>query len=381
MVNLITNPPTLETQLPTVPTINPLPHIEVPNLPTSTISLSNRLIERLDDWENRLDHLLPNFSIQNKIDQLGQAIKEKFAPLARFSEWLDEEGEGSWYQKLAVFLYKLPMRAVRNIVRMLYSIIENALYAAVHPLKATLQLAKAIVGFVSELTKPETWSKIGAGIVGGALGQALGSGNPLSLIGFAIGGAMMLGGITAGALKEALEAETGKKIEAVNAYLFDQLKNLPETALTGFLIGLLIGSTQRGQKQAHAEVEQANQFVKDHDLPQYSSVHVNESGDAILRWDGIDKFQLEKMNLQFFSKKYLPQSLYFHSQQMLNFAELNLSSTGLELSFNFKTFGIWKWGETNLTFNRVISLDDFLKHNWQAFRDVVVENSNNLVYG
>ncbi len=108
---------------------------------------SERAITYLNDIEKRLDERIPNFPLQNKLDQLGRTLEAQFAPLKKFNAWLDCNGEGEWYRQLANFLVKLPARAVRNIVRLLYSIIEGLAYAAVHPLKACTNLAKMLVCF------------------------------------------------------------------------------------------------------------------------------------------------------------------------------------------------------------------------------------------
>ncbi|MBS0655324.1 MAG: hypothetical protein JSR46_06085, partial [Verrucomicrobia bacterium] len=146
---------------------------------------------------------------------------------------------------LATFLVKLPARAVRNIVKVLYDIVKTCIYAAVHPLKALNQLAKLLVNLAYELTKPETWTKIGAGMIGASCGQALITGSPLSAIGVGIGAAMVIGGLSVGALQAALEAEEGSRGEAALQNLDQQIQEIPETMLTGFLLGLLMGGIRR----------------------------------------------------------------------------------------------------------------------------------------
>ena len=117
-------------------------HRFITPLAQATHNWNERAISHLNNCENKLDEKMPNLFIQNKIDSLGRSLEAKFAPLTEFNKWLDSNGEGDWYKKLALFLAKLPARAVRNIVRLLYSLIKGLMYATVHPLKAPIKLAK-----------------------------------------------------------------------------------------------------------------------------------------------------------------------------------------------------------------------------------------------
>lgn len=205
-----------------------------------------RAISRLDDFERRLDEKIPNSLIQTKIDKLGRAVEKKFAPLSRFNDWLNRHEMGSWYRQLATFLVKLPIQAVRNIVQLLYSIIKGAFYTVVHPMKTFVQLAKLLVRLVHELTKPETWSKIGASVMGASAGNALVTANPFALIGVGVGAAIVAGGISWGMLKAylAVDSQQSGRSAALEALLY-QTKQLPEAALTGFCMGLLFGGIQK----------------------------------------------------------------------------------------------------------------------------------------
>src|SRR5262249_25257758 len=158
--------------------------------PESMRNLRERTIHYLDQLDAKLDKKWPNLTIQNKFDHIYNYLQTKFAPLKEFNEWLDSNGHGKWYAQLSTFLAKLPLRAVRNIVRLLYAIIKGAAYSVVHPLKASIHVARLILLLLDELTKPETWSKMSVGILGASVGQTLITGNPLSLIGIGIGGAM-----------------------------------------------------------------------------------------------------------------------------------------------------------------------------------------------
>ena len=115
---------------------------------------------------------------------------------------------------------------------------------AVHPLGSVSQLARLVVRLLVALTQPETWSKIGAGCLGASFGQTLVTGNPLSLLGIGIGTACLLGGVSIGALRAALLADEGNRAPAAWENCKEQLTELPETALTGFFTGMLIGNVQ-----------------------------------------------------------------------------------------------------------------------------------------
>lgn len=250
-----------------------------------------RAIAHLDNCERRLDEKVPNSLIQNKIDDLGHAIENKFAPLKKFNDWLNKNEMGSWYKQLAMFLVKLPMQAVRNIVRLLYSIVKSVFYAAVHPMKAAVQLAKLLVRLAHELTKPETWSKMGAGILGASVGQALVTGNPFSVIGLGIGAGMLVGGISIGMLKTALENEKGHRWDAVKEHLLFQLKALPEAALTGFIMGLIVGGIERAVSlPMTARIDDyVNQIIQENNLPASTQWSFDPSSGKItinVPWEG-----------------------------------------------------------------------------------------------
>lgn len=226
-----------------------------------------RSILHLENCEKRLDEKIPNSAAQNKIDALGRKIELKFAPLKKFNDRLDCNGNGSWYKQLATFLYKLPIRAVRNIIRLIYNIVKSALYAAVHPLKAVLKLAKLFMLLTDELTKPATWSKIGAGVIGASVGHSFVSGNPFSVIAIGIGTAMVVGGFTAGAIKAALHAEHDARLQRVKDEILKQAIELPESALTGFFIGVITGGIQRvvqdiHQARAEQNIQETDNYVR-----------------------------------------------------------------------------------------------------------------------
>lgn len=256
---------------------------------------NERAIYKLNQWETKLEKAMPNFKIQRRIDSIGQYIEKKFAPLKEFNRWLDSNGHGAWYHQLATFLAKLPARAIRNIVRLVYQIIKSIFYAGVHPLKSLTRLAKLIVSLIDALTKPETYSKIGAGMIGASLGQAAVMGNFISLMGLGIGGAMLAAGLSMGALKAAVEAQKGVKIKAVKEHLLMQAKQLPESLLTGFFMGLLFGGIQRAVAPSQYRITTvedakayAKQFIKENNLPDPLKIVLDpDKGEVSIYWNSI----------------------------------------------------------------------------------------------
>ena len=209
------------------------------------VQWSDPIIHSLDNLDDVIDEIFPNSNVQEKIDALGHQIKQEFSNLAKFDQWLEENGGKDWHEQLATYLVKLPMRSARNVVGALYSVISTALYLSVHPMKGINHLAKEVIILMESLTKPEVWPKIGAGSIGAIAGQSFILGNPISLMGFGIGGALILAGVTVDSLTAAIEAEEGKELIGVKDKLKHYAAKLPENVLTGFFMGMLIGGIRR----------------------------------------------------------------------------------------------------------------------------------------
>lgn len=249
-----------------------------------------RAIHFLDGIEKKIDTILPNFFFQQKIDDLAGFIKSKFSKLTTFNHWISSNGNGAWYKQLAVSLCKLPLRVARNFVLLLFNIVKIALQTVVHPAKAVVKLAKLIVNLVHEITLPETWSKMGAGIVGAGVGQGIITGNPISVIAMGIGGAMIIAGLTFGALKGAILAERGHRLEGVGHELFKQALQLPESFLVGMCLGMLMGAVQvkieNYGKSIYNEtiIERVNLRLRHFHLPPSSDIIVDPNGAVIIKW-------------------------------------------------------------------------------------------------
>jgi len=270
--------------------------------------LHERITGQITQAQTQLDRLMPNFWMQNCADACLTIIEEIFAcsSLQPFNEWINSTGNGEWYQQLAIFLAKLPLKAARNILHTIASLIKGTLqtviYTAAHPLKAPLELAKWIVNLANELSKPEVWTKIGISMMGSNIGYALATGNPISTLLLAIGGTMALAGISMGALKAAVYAEQGRKLDAAGTNVITQMKNVAEEMTTGLCLGLLIGGVQQalrsiqqtGRNISHSMdtaasktnhgTAQARDFINQHHMPQYDHITINNNSINML-WE------------------------------------------------------------------------------------------------
>ena len=108
-------------------------------------------------------------------------------------------------------------------------------------------------------------------MTGSYLGHVAIAGTPLSTIGVGVGAAMTVAGLSFGALRASIQADAGGKLTAIKQNLSLQAERLPESFLTGFLTGLLVGGvrkairgkqTQIHEKQAQMHVKQAQIHAK-----------------------------------------------------------------------------------------------------------------------
>lgn len=268
-------------------------------------SWHERIVIRLDNIEKRLDCLIPNRPVQNSFDKMCREIKEEFASkdFDEFNRWIDSNGDGAWYCRLATFLAKLPLRVARNMLGLIGSLIKTLIkwsaYAMMHPMKAPIELAKKLVDLIHALTQPATWSRIGAGTLGASLGQAFAVGNPLSAITMAIAIAMIIGGVTIETLKAALEAHPDSRKEKIVNHLLNEGHSLPEMMLTGLTTGLLIGGIQKlvqefrysdaiRKKLSGMAKEQAAEYVRENGYPEGYMLKYSEKKITI-SWD-IEQF-------------------------------------------------------------------------------------------
>lgn len=208
-------------------------------------------IDILDQWDIRLEEKMPNNQVQEALDKFGKKIESLVQQSAELTRWIDQNDAKEWYKQLSHFVATLPIKAARNILSMTYSILKGAAYAFVHPLKFLNHAAQLLIRFVVMLGKPEFYTKLGTGMIGASLGNlaVMGGMSPPALIGLGLGGAFLLGGLTAGAIKAALADKSDAN--SVKTYLWNELKTLPEVLLTGFLLGALVGGIQKISSSPH----------------------------------------------------------------------------------------------------------------------------------
>ncbi|NGX38557.1 MAG: hypothetical protein K1000chlam2_01731, partial [Chlamydiae bacterium] len=313
-------------------------NIQIDKQPRAPREWAGRIVACLNAWDAEVDALLPNnLRIQDSMDRLANEIKEIFAPLAKFNHWLKESGNGDWYQRLAGSLILLPLRSASNVVSYLYSAISTILYTAVHPLNGLNHIAKSIVIVLDELTKPENWSKMGCGSIGALAGQTLILGNPLSLIGLGIGGAVIAAGISVDALDAAIRCERGKELEVIRDRLVLHVGQAPEALLTGLFTGMLIGGIRRATQGATKPMD-IERKPTSHEYKKFENVAQFADGD----WSGHIK-TLHNMTLEE-AKAFADQndkvSFFFYMKSNLTYGNgtpnMNYFSSGDAVFFSGK---------------------------------------------
>jgi hypothetical protein len=312
--------------------------IEMPavNLEKET-TLSGRMIQYFSSAEEFFDKKLPDNTLQKKMDEMGLYLEEKFACFPEFNQWLNTNNEGDWYQKLAMFLVKLPPKAARNVIRLLYDVIHSLLYGMAHPLKATARAGKNLVLLVEELSKPHNWSKMGSSMIGASFGQFLGTGgvNPLSIVGVGIGGALLIAGISVDSLKVVTSA---KDETAAMETLQGHVAALPEALMTGFCMGMLLGAIQRGmqvhQKNLYAVTDRstarvwANKYVAAHHMPPPNQVFWTHSKHVVMQWRHPVHMAGRSRNLWFIKDPASPHFLkLFRNQALTKYGSVGLGAS------------------------------------------------------
>ena len=245
-----------------------------------------RAIAKLDVYDTKLEtwfrQKYPSISSrQDQIDQLGKTIRSQFSNLSRYNAWLrSDETTGSLSRDTAMYLVRLPLRALHNIVTLFYIVIKEILFAIAHPMKAVIQTARQIVIFIYDLTQPETWSKIGASIIGSEVAQMLILTNPILPISVGIGIFVLVGGLCVGALRAAVLSKDHEE-EAASEYLLRQSKVIPENFLTSFFIGIAMGRMEKtiaphvGASEEARNV--ADKYIQKHNLPSRSVNRVHRT--------------------------------------------------------------------------------------------------------
>lgn len=224
-------------------------------------------IEAFDqEYISKIPHIYDCFSqrtrtyCDGKCSDFTSKLTTLFSPLTHLNDWLNQDElnliDEAW-KAYAVFLVKLPLRAVRNIVQLLTLTVHALLYTMIHPAKAGIKLAIVLIQLIKALTQPETWTKMGAGMLGATLGQAA-IGNSLAPIGLIVGATLLGVGLCGGVVQTLVKQRQNSLAADLKAMLSQHLKQLPEAFLTGFLMGLIFGAITK----ARNTIEQ--QHYKDH---------------------------------------------------------------------------------------------------------------------
>lgn len=208
-------------------------------------SANNYLIEKTLE----LDEALPPNELQLLLDSFYETHLVpvlNHENLQEFNKWMDSNGNGEWYEKLGIALAKMPLRTVRAVLAQVYLILKSLTYSLVHPLKAMHAAAGFIVDLIYALTKGETYSKMGAGMVGAALGQPLVLLQPPVVIGLAVGSVLVISVLVHDILKTLVNAEEGCGWEDVKAMLKDKhFRPISEAFAVGLLTGIAAGIISR----------------------------------------------------------------------------------------------------------------------------------------
>jgi hypothetical protein len=217
------------------------------------------------------------------------------------------------------------MRSARNVIRLAYNMVKLLLYIAVHPLKGTSHLLQMIVVLIHEFTFPETWTRLGAAMLGAGLGQGLIISLPISQLALWGAGILILGGLALGMLQAALHAEKGEKFERLKDNGWEQIKGLPEAFLTGFCTGLVVGGVEKGIDDMHTRavskgvrptnpthspqqeaLEYSDELVERYKLPEYDDVAYQRQENIFKSMKICWKVAKKSRNqtLSFFKKNY-----------------------------------------------------------------------------
>lgn len=275
-------------------TINP---IRVPPLRPETPNFKFR-----DDWysrakvtvkefDDRLERALPNFFWQTRLDNFGRMIDDKLDGLRRINRLIDLPSSASDgpVKFFLLTIIRLPLKIARNLIVMVFDLLETIVKFAVHPAKQTLKLAEFFIDLLKAFTNPYTLTQLGLGILGSSMGQSIVSGNPISLIGVAVGS--LLAAVGAGWLLFSSRDHLSGIVQS------EEMMKTLEAFLTGFVIGMIAGGIQNAIKNASMKnfkvtsldeaKAYADSFIQKHNLPNYTSLTL-ENGKVIISWAGQD---------------------------------------------------------------------------------------------
>lgn len=210
-----------------------------------------QIVSKLDQWETDLD-LVPSFWIQQQIDEktawVVNKIKSWFSNqqysksvnFQSINKWLHTYEHPHLWGKIILYLAKLPLAVMRNVLASFLSTFTAILYTIVHPLKGLLKLTRSLIDLLHALEQAESWTKMGAGFIGIGLGQAIIPGSPVALMGLILGSIFCAVGISMSLFKAFNQDLKGKsKKDFLLNELWKHIHSLPEAFTTGLLLGMI----------------------------------------------------------------------------------------------------------------------------------------------
>lgn len=209
---------------------------------------TTKVIQILNESNQKLEAAVPSNRVQTLIDNF---YTKRLLPLMQgekaraFQTWLESNGEGEWYKKLATCLLKLPLRSVRDILEMVYHVLKASIYGLVHPLKSLNETGLFFMRLIEALKRSETYTALGAGMLGSSLGIYAVTGlYAPTAVGFAVGALFLGAGICFGAIRIA-NRTGGFQVTVKRDRIMEHLKLVPQAFTTGFLTGVVFGAICR----------------------------------------------------------------------------------------------------------------------------------------
>lgn len=203
-----------------------------------------RALGTIESLGKRWDDVCPDFTWQSKLDDVCCKI-HKLIVDSSLVRYIDEQLKVDSHEPTLVFVEKLIPRALRNLLVLLYNILKLLARTCAHPVKTGIEFLQFLILFAHALTLPKTYTGLGAGFIGASAGQAIVTPGPQVLAGLLIGGTLILLGFIFGAIQAAATAEEGYRLEAILQELEHQIQEIPEAAMTGFFMGLILGGVEQ----------------------------------------------------------------------------------------------------------------------------------------
>lgn len=213
----------------------------LPTTPTPVVWLG-RVVVVLDEWDDYLHHI-PNFPVQDRLDSWGEIINREISAIPTFQSWLEDNQGDEWATQMAAYLALLPAKTADDFISSLFSTIKAIVYGLVHPLNGAVMGGKFLVGIAHSFVEIDRWHRSGARLLGSSIENALSTKGPISPIKFALGGALLIAGLTFEPLSLALENSDGG--QAAQELFLMRASEVPG-AFTGGLVSSKISRSTSG---------------------------------------------------------------------------------------------------------------------------------------